>query len=128
MKNLIIKSSQNYSDVYFSEDLKVVNKYEIKNSRCSKIIITGEVSFEVLLYISDDSLIKICDNLFGIISKELKDDLLKEIVNIIAGNIQTNLNKNLTLSTPKLCESKNIINAIYFENSILNMAISIKKI
>jgi CheY-specific phosphatase CheX len=130
MRDIIIKSVKNYSDVYFSEKLDVVDKFVINDCQCSKIIISGVYTFEVLLYISDKSLIKICEILFGMCSEDLKIDLLKEIVNIIAGNVQTNLNKDLTISTPEVCNvcEIGISNGIYFKNDILKMAISLKKV
>jgi len=130
MRDIIITSVKNYSDVYFSENLEVTDKFEIDECRCSKIVVSGVYNFEVLLYISDKSLIKICEILFGMCSEELKLDLLKEIVNIISGNIQTSLNKNLTISTPQICDNcdNRMRNAIYFKNSILEMAISLKQV
>jgi len=128
MRDIIIKSVKNYSEVYFSENLEVVEKFEINEYKCSKIVVSGVYTFEIVLYISDKSLSKICEILFGMCSEELKVDLLKEIVNIIAGNVQTNFNSGLSISTPKVCNFGIIGNAIYFKNSILEMAISLKQV
>jgi CheY-specific phosphatase CheX len=128
MRDIIIKSVQNYSDVYFSEKIDTVDKFLITNCKCSKIKIEGSFNFEIVLYISEHSLEKVCNILFGVCNEELKTDLLKEIVNIISGNIQTNLNKDLTISTPIICGGCDEGNGIYFKNSILEMAITLKKV
>ena len=125
MKNIIIETVKNYSESYLSKGIEIVDKFDISDFKCAKIEIVGEINFEVLLFIDETSLNNICNELFGFYNSNLKEDLLKEIVNIIGGGIQTKLNRNLELSTPVLCSNYKIKKGLNFKNEKLQMAVSI---
>ncbi|WOE69406.1 chemotaxis protein CheX [Hydrogenimonas thermophila] len=127
MKDIIILSVKEYSDIYFSEDIEIVEKIEFEKCKCVKILLSGAKNFFLVLRVSDESLTKMSKKLFGIVNEDMKIDLIKEMLNIIAGNIQTKLNKGYELSLPVLCDKCKVKNGLFFKNSILEIAVSIQK-
>lgn len=127
MRDIIIESVKNYSKIYLSKEIEVVNKFDISHFKCAKVKIFGDMNFDVVLYIDEESLNNICNELFGFFDENLRTDLLKEIVNIIAGNIQTKLEKNLEISTPIVCDNCEIGEGIYFKNDKLKIVVSLKE-
>jgi len=125
MRDIIIESVKNYSKIYLSKEVEVVNKFDISQFQCAKVKIFGDINFNVVLYIDEESLNNICNELFRFFDENLRIDLLKEIVNIITGNIQTKLEKNLEISTPIVCDNCKIGKGIYFKNDKLKIAISL---
>jgi hypothetical protein len=127
MRDIIVASVKNYSEIYFSEDVDIVEKVEFESCKCAKILLIGRIDFNIILRVSDDSLAVMSEKIFGVTNEEMKEDLTKEILNIIAGDIQKRLNRDYELTLPKLCDDCKVKNGLYFKNSVFEMAISIQR-
>lgn len=130
IKNFIISSIKKYSDTYFSEDINLIDNIVFDKYKCINIFLEGDDRIEIVLKVSDKSLNKISENLFGNIMEDenIRSDLAKEMLNIIAGNILLNVNKEYRLSLPELCNKDyHNTNELFFKNSILEISIFFKK-
>jgi hypothetical protein len=125
MRNFIIESVKNYSNIYFDEDIEIIDSLDLSDSKCAKISLIAEKKFNIIIRITNNSLNKASIKLFGITNEEIANDFLKELANIIAGNIQNKI-PSYQLSLPQLYEDCDASNVIYFKNSILEIAVSLK--
>jgi len=128
VRNIIIKSVKNYVSTYLNEDILPSEKFNLEKCKCIKIgIKEKEKQFFMNLKISLHSLEHICNTLFGFSSEDMYDDVGKEMLNVIAGNILLHMGSEYELQIPQICNSCKTEKGIFFRNKNIQFTISISK-